>query len=137
MPTKNNIGQTTKGFKSKNKLENLLVYQKSKQLTSNVLQYFSQKKLDYRYKFLIQQLFRSISSIGANIAEGYGRLYKKNYRQFLSISRGSCFESQYWLEIANEVGLIDNEMFNMFNNDVIEVIKMLTVMMKKLQQDAG
>ena len=45
----------------------------------------------------------------------------------------SCFESQYWLEIAKDIGLIDNEIFDKFDNQLIEIVKMLTAMMKKLQ----
>jgi four helix bundle protein len=39
---------------------------------------------------------RSVSSISANIAEGYGRR-GKDYERFLTIARGSTTESEDWL----------------------------------------
>jgi four helix bundle protein len=77
---------------------------------------------------------RAITSIGVNIAEGCGRYYKKNYRQFLAIARGSCFEVQYWLDIAIDLKKYNNEMLQTFCQKNIEIIKMLTVMMKNIER---
>jgi four helix bundle protein len=49
---------------------------------------------DIRGKELAKQLTRSIDSISANIEEGYGRGFGKEYPQFLRISRGSARESK-------------------------------------------
>jgi four helix bundle protein len=49
---------------------------------------------------LISQIRRSSVSIPSNIAEGYGRNYKKDYSRFLQIARGSLFECQTQIEIA-------------------------------------
>src|SRR5258708_35941714 len=51
---------------------------------------------DIRGKEIAKQLTRSIGSIAANIEEGYGRGYGKEYPQFLRISRGSARESKGW-----------------------------------------
>jgi four helix bundle protein len=44
-----------------------------------------------------KQLARAIDSIGANIAESYGRFNYGEKLQFLYYSRGSLFETKYWL----------------------------------------
>ena len=44
-----------------------------------------------------KQLARSADSIGANIAESYGRYNYGEKLQFLYYSRGSLFETKYWL----------------------------------------
>src|ERR1041384_4378539 len=44
-----------------------------------------------------KQLTRAIDSIGANIAESYGRFNYGEKLQFLYYSRGSLFETKYWL----------------------------------------
>ncbi|MEM6523165.1 MAG: four helix bundle protein [Bacteroidota bacterium] len=51
---------------------------------------------DIRGKEIAIQLTRSIGSISANIEEGYGRGYGKEYPRFLKISRGSAQESKGW-----------------------------------------
>ncbi|TAN60492.1 four helix bundle protein [bacterium] len=50
---------------------------------------------------LVQQARRSAVAIPSNIAEGYGRQYNKEYKQFLSIAYGSLceLETQYLLSI--------------------------------------
>lgn len=49
---------------------------------------------DVRGKEVLKQLTRSVYSISANIEEGYGRGFGKEYPQFLRYSRGSARESK-------------------------------------------
>ena len=47
-----------------------------------------------------KQMTRAVDSIGANIAESYGRFNYGEKLQFLYYSRGSLFEAKYWLNRA-------------------------------------
>src|SRR3990172_11325905 len=47
-----------------------------------------------------KQITRSADSVGANIAESYGRFNFGEKLQFLYYSRGSLFETKYWLNRA-------------------------------------
>jgi four helix bundle protein len=58
---------------------------------------------------LTSQLRRSAVSIPSNIAEGYGRASKGEYKHFLSIARGSNHEAQTQLVIAKELKYASNE----------------------------
>ena len=44
-----------------------------------------------------KQLTRAADSIGANIAEAYGRFHYGEKLQFLYFARGSLFETKYWV----------------------------------------
>ena len=44
-----------------------------------------------------KQIVRSCDSVSANIAEGYGRFYYKESKQFYFYSRGSLQETKSWL----------------------------------------
>ncbi len=112
--------------------KNLIAYQKAKLLTVEAINYFSRQRLDRTSEILVNQFIRSISSIGANIAEGYGRHYQKSYRQFMAIARGSSFESDYWLDIMFEIKKFDDETINDFIERNTELIKLLTTMLKNL-----
>lgn len=114
--------------------KNLIVYQKAKLLTVEAIKYFSSQHLDRISDILANQFVRSISSIGANIAEGYGRHYQKNYRQFIGIARGSSFESDYWLDVMLETKKFDDETVNNFIQRNTELIKILTTLMKNLDK---
>jgi four helix bundle protein len=44
-----------------------------------------------------KQIVRAADSVSANIAEGYGRYYYKESKQFYFYSRGSVQETKSWL----------------------------------------
>lgn len=115
-----------------NSYKDLVVYQKSKQLTIDVIQYFSKYKLPIPKQFLLNQLFRAIGSIPANIAEGYGRNSRKSFKQFINISRGSSFEVNCWLEIISEIESFDKDDVRKFIDRNEEISKMLSGLMKSL-----
>ena len=55
------------------------------------------------------QLVKSADSIGANIAEGFGRFHFAENRQFVRISRGSLYETRHWLRRAYKRDLLKGE----------------------------
>ena len=52
------------------------------------------------------QLARAADSIGANIAESFGRYHFGEKLQFLYYARGSLFETKYWLNRALQRNLM-------------------------------
>ena len=88
----------------------LIVWQKSMDLVTLVYKMTVQFPADEKFG-LISQIKRSAISIPSNIAEGYGRNYRKDYSRFLQIARGSLFENQTQLEIAVNLSFIKKEDF--------------------------
>ena len=60
---------------------------------------------DERYA-LTDQLRRAVVSIPSNIAEGSGRASNADYGHFLSIARGSLYETMTQLQIAVDLGYL-------------------------------
>lgn len=58
---------------------------------------------------LVSQMRRCAVSIPSNIAEGYGRQFKKETIQFLHIARGSLFELETQFFIAADLSFISEE----------------------------
>ncbi|MFQ5855164.1 MAG: four helix bundle protein [Anaerolineae bacterium] len=56
-----------------------------------------------------KQLAKAADSIGANIAESYGRFHYGEKLQFLYYARGSLFETKYWLNRAVARELMSTE----------------------------
>ncbi len=52
------------------------------------------------------QFVRSIDSIAANIAEGFGRFHKKDKQKFFYNARGSLYEAIHWSEKAKKRNLL-------------------------------
>lgn len=85
--------------------EDLEVWQLAKELTVKI--YKLTAKFPPEEKFgLSSQLRSAVVSVGANIAEGYGRYHFKDNIKFLYNTRGSLLETKSHLLIAKELGLI-------------------------------
>ena len=112
-------------YKSGNGLEALAVYRKALIFATAVISLFGHKNKKGQ-DYLANQILRSSTSIGANIAEGYGRMYSKTFRQFLAVARGSCFETMFWLEIAKTSKTIDKAQYENLDGNVVELIKILS-----------
>jgi len=82
---------------------------------------------------LTSQIRRAASSIGANIAEGCGRRSDGELTRFLQIARGSSSELEYHLLLARDLHLLDEESFTEFESLVLEVQRMLTSLVQRVQ----
>src|ERR1700755_1000672 len=80
----------------------LVVWQRSLQLCEAVYDLTRGFPRDELYG-LTSQVRRAAVSINSNIAEGHGRASAKQLLQFLSMARGSCFEVQAQLLIAERL----------------------------------
>lgn len=82
---------------------------------------------------LTNQLRRAGVSVASNIAEGYGRLSREQYRHFLGIAQGSNLEIQTQLAIANELGFASAAEIAKVEDLSNEVGKMFTSLLKRLR----
>ena len=82
---------------------------------------------------LTSQVRRSSASIGANIAEGCGRRSDGEVSRFLQIARGSASETEYHLLLAKDLGFLSEGDFRKTELRVIEVQRMLTALVQKVQ----
>ena len=58
-----------------------------------------------------KQLSNAADSIGANIAEGFGRYHYKENKNFCYFSRGSIIETKGWLRKAKNRNLISEQRY--------------------------
>jgi len=59
-----------------------------------------------------KQIIRSSDSIAANIAEGYGRYFFKENKQFCFYARGSIMETKTWLKKSVNRNLMTAEQYS-------------------------
>lgn len=85
--------------------EELVVWQKAILLAKSV--YGLQKQLPKEEVYgLGDQIRRAVVSIPSNIAEGFGRESKSEFKHFLSIARGSLYEVKTQLQLAEDLGYL-------------------------------
>ena len=90
---------------------------------------------DERYG-LTSQTRRAALSVPANIAEGNGRSYRREYVHHVSITRGSLSELMTCLEIAQRLGYISPDVFRPLVVRLEEVSRMLLMLMRALNRPA-
>ena len=110
-------------MESKNfiELKNLEVYQLSRKLSSVAWEIFC--RMDFMDKKHIgDQFLRSVDSIGANIAEGYGRYHYLYKVRFYYNSRASHYEAfTHWLELLFEREKITETEFNSIDETALKL----------------
>lgn len=88
------------------------------------IQYIQSKhKKEY---VLTNQVLRSGTSIGAHIREGNFAQSKADFIHKLSGAQKEANETEFWLILLKEGNYITNEEFLSMQNDVIELLKILT-----------
>lgn len=68
---------------------------------------------------IISQIRRAAVSVALNIAEGYGRQSKEEFRRFLKISLGSNNETMTLLELSKDLEYLNIEEYQKLKNEYI------------------
>lgn len=110
----------------------LHVWRKSHALTLDV--YNATKSFPKEELFgLTSQMRRSSSSIPTNIAEGCGRASNADFQRFLQIAFGSLSELDYQLILAHDLGWLDRSIHAELGDKLIEIKKMLSTLIRRIQ----
>ncbi|MFA5308404.1 MAG: four helix bundle protein [Dehalococcoidales bacterium] len=112
----------------------LIVWQKAHALTLRTIKASESIKRSYASDIIIRQLLRAITSIGANIAEGYGRNEGKEYVRFLQIAYGSANEADNWLNVLKDAALMQPETADELLETDQEIQKMLATLIKRIKE---
>ena len=80
------------------------------------------------------QIRRSAASVGANIAEGYGREHRGSFIQFLRIAQGSLKELETHVILSGRVELMVVEDVARLLRQSDDLGKMLHAMIRSLQR---
>ncbi len=113
------------------KVEDLKIWKKSIDLAKSVYQLASQLPSNEKYG-LVSQIKRSAISVSSNIAEGAGRNSNKEFKHFLSIANGSCYELHTQLILVIELNIISKEKVEQVIELCVEIQKMNYSFQKRL-----
>ena len=80
-----------------------------------------------------KQLARAADSIGANIAEAFGRFHYGEKLQFAYYARGSLFESKYWLNRTRERHLMPETEMQEYVSQLTDLARQLNAFANSLK----
>jgi len=102
----------------------LLVWQKAKALAGHVYRSTEQFPRSETYG-LTSQLRRAAVSVPSNIAEGQGRLTAGEFSHFLGQARGSLLEMETQLDIAVDLGYLDQNRQQTLAQEIYQILGLL------------
>ena len=112
--------------------QKLLVWQKAYQFALSVYKMTERFPKEEKYG-LTSQIRRASISVFANIAEGYERHYRKEYVQFLAMSKGSVGEIETYLMFARDLGYINMIEYEAQNILLQEISRLLRGLINSLR----
>ncbi|MCD6569350.1 MAG: four helix bundle protein [Deltaproteobacteria bacterium] len=92
-------------------LNRLEVYKISREISKTAWNVYREMGNDVKFS-IGQQFIRAVDSVGANIAEGYGRYHYLDSVKFYYNARGSLWESKHWVELLYERHFISGETYS-------------------------
>ena len=112
-----------------------IIDKKSKVFALRIIKLYKQLKEVDKEFILSKQILRSGTSIGANARERKNSQSKADFINKLSIALKEADETQYWLELLYESGIINKDIFCSLNNDLKEIIAIITTSIKTAKQN--
>lgn len=116
--------------------KSLHVWQKSHAVTLQI--YEATRNFPESERFgITAQIRRASASIGANIAEGCCRQSDAEFNRFLFIALGSTAETENFILLSSDLGLLSDGMADELLSQLSEVRKMLIAFTRRLQSDSA
>ena len=90
---------------------------------------------DAEYKEFIQskQIYRSGTSIGANVRESKHAQSDADFLSKMSIAYKEADETDYWLDLLRDNGYLNDEQFESLSHDMQRILKILTSIVKTMK----
>lgn len=107
-----------------NNFRELRVWQRAVDLATKIYEKTKTLPKTERYG-LTSQMRRCSVSISSNIAEGAGRRSNKEFKHFLDVATGSCYELETQLIISKNLDYLKEESFKSLKAELIKIEKMI------------
>ena len=110
---------------------------KSEYFAGRIIKFYQFLKEEKKEMVISKQLYRSGTSIGANIAESRYAQSDADFVSKLSIALKEANETCYWLDCLNNANIIEQKGYESIYADAIELVKMLTSAVKTKKENMG
>jgi four helix bundle protein len=117
------------------RFEDLIVWRKSRELAGAVYQVTSEGRF-HRDSALRDQIRRAAVSVMSNIAEGFERYSRPEFRHFVSIARGSASEVRSQVYLAHDLRYISDETAAALLALCAEISRMLAALHTRMRRSS-
>ena len=110
---------------------------KARDLSGRIVRMYQYLSEQRHEKMMSKQIYRSGTSIGANIAESRFAQSTPDYISKLSIALKEANETDYWIENLYKGQFINEKEYESIHHDVDEIIKLLVSSIKTCKKKYG
>ena len=89
---------------------------------------------EYKEFVMAKQIYRSGTSIGANVRESKHAQSDADFLSKMSIAYKEADETDYWMNLLHDNGYINESQFESLNTDLTRILKVLTSIVKTMNQ---
>ena len=107
---------------------------KSEAFALRIVKLYKYLKNEHNEYVISQQILRSGTSIGANLAEAECAISRKDFTAKIYIALKECSETRFWLRLLYKSNYIDQNAFRSIYRDSEELIRILSATTKTLTE---
>lgn len=100
---------------------------------TRLFQYLTEDS-DYKEFVISKQIYRSGTSIGANVRESKHAQSDADFLSKMSIAYKEADETDYWMNLLHDNGYIDESQYESLKKDMDRILKLLTSIVKTMNQ---
>ena len=109
------------------------IQEKSFQFAIRIVNLYKLLRTERKEYTLSNQLLRSGTSIGANIAEAQQAQSRADFLSKLNIALKEAYETTYWLRLLEATDYLTNQEFHSIYTDCDELVKILVSSVKSVK----
>ena len=103
---------------------------------TRLFQYLTEDS-EYKEYVISKQIYRSGTSVGANVRESKHAQSDADFLSKMSIAYKEADETNYWLNLLHDNGYMDETQFTSLGNDLTRILKIMTSIVKTMRHKVG
>ena len=100
---------------------------------TRLFQYLTEDS-EYKEYVISKQIYRSGTSVGANVRESKHAQSDADFLSKMSIAYKEADETDYWLNLLHDNGYLNDEQFESLKRDIDRILKVLTSIVKTMNE---
>ena len=88
----------------------------------------------YKEFTMSKQLYRSGTSIGANVTEAQHAQSDADFLSKMAIAYKEADETKYWINLLHDNGYLNDSQYSSLNNDMQRILRLLTSIVKSTKE---